>query len=99
MEQEQTDSSGKPRVVVIGAGVGGLATAIALRQRGIEATVFERRPDMRKIQIGAGIHLWQNAVRALQQLGVADRVEAAGEPVERMEWRTPSGEFIAAWPV
>ncbi|MGN6675069.1 MAG: FAD-dependent monooxygenase [Thermomicrobiales bacterium] len=96
---ESAGPSGKPRVIIVGAGVGGLATAIALQQKGIGATIFERRAELRKVQIGAGIHLWQNAVRALQDLGVADRVAAAGEEVERMEWRTPHGDIIAAWPV
>ena len=87
------------KVLVVGAGVGGLTTAIALRRAGIDVEVYERRADATKILTGSGIHLWQNAVRALQQLGVADRVQAVGEVVEKMEWRTPSGSLIAEWPV
>ena len=87
------------KVIVIGAGVGGLTTAIALRRAGIAVEVYERRADLTKILTGSGIHLWQNAVRALQKLEVADRVQAVGEVVEKMEWRTSSGGFIAEWPV
>jgi 2-polyprenyl-6-methoxyphenol hydroxylase-like FAD-dependent oxidoreductase len=91
--------SANRKVIVIGAGVGGLATAIALRQAGIDVAVYERATEREKLQVGSGIHLWQNAVRALQQLEVADRVEAVGEVVERMEWRKSGGGFIAAWRV
>lgn len=93
------DSNKRPKVVIIGAGVGGLATAIALHRVEIDVDVYERRADLTKILTGSGIHLWQNAVRALQKLEVADRVQAVGEVVEKMEWRTPSGGLIAEWPV
>jgi FAD-dependent urate hydroxylase len=85
-------------VLVAGAGIGGLATAIALRQAGIDVTVFERAPDLRELEVGLGIHMWQNATRALRILGV-DTIEAVGESMERMEWRNASGRFLAAWNV
>ena len=58
------------RAVVIGGGIGGLTAAIALRRRGIDAEVYERSPVLR--DIGAGISLWPNAVKALQKLGLGD---------------------------
>jgi len=87
------------RVVIIEAGVGGLATAIALQRVGIDVHVYERCADLTKILTGSGLHLWQNAVRALQKLEAADRVQAVSEVVEKMEWRTLSGGLIAEWPV
>src|SRR5207244_6736901 len=86
------------RVLVAGGGIGGLATAIALKQVGIDVTVFERAPDLRALEVGLGIHLWQNAIRALRKLGV-DTIETVGERMERMEWRNARGRFIAAWNV
>jgi 2-polyprenyl-6-methoxyphenol hydroxylase-like FAD-dependent oxidoreductase len=65
-------------VVVVGAGIGGLAAAVALRQAGADVTVFERAPELQPL--GAGLSLWPNAVRALRSLGVADMIEKADVP-------------------
>ncbi len=64
------------RAVVVGAGLGGLAGAIALARRGWEVTVLERRD--RPGEVGAGIALWPNGLRALDALGLGDVVRAAG---------------------
>ena len=53
--------------VVIGGGIGGLATALALHQRGWRLHVLERAPEF--TDIGAGLSLWPNAMRALDVLG------------------------------
>ncbi len=60
---------------VVGAGIGGLAAAIALRQAGWEATVYEAAPEVRPL--GAGLSIWPNGVRALRDLGLADLAAAA----------------------
>lgn len=60
---------------VIGAGIGGLATAIALRQAGWEPTVYEAAAELRPL--GAGLSIWPNGVRALRSLGLHELVEAA----------------------
>jgi salicylate hydroxylase len=68
------------RVAIIGAGLGGLAAAAALRQRGIEALVYERAPTLG--EVGAGIQLGPNAVRVLRSLGLEAALRAvACEPV------------------
>ena len=56
------------RVVIIGAGIGGLTTALALKQKGIDVAVYERSPEL--TDVGAGIGLWPNALKALYQLGL-----------------------------
>lgn len=66
------------RVIVVGGGIGGLTTAIALRQQGVEVVVLERAQELR--EVGAGITLWINAMRALRKLGVADAIAKAGMP-------------------
>jgi 2-polyprenyl-6-methoxyphenol hydroxylase-like FAD-dependent oxidoreductase len=59
-------------VLVVGAGIGGLATAIALRQRGHEVHVVERQPTMHQTVNGVGIIQPMNALRALDAIGCAD---------------------------
>lgn len=62
---------GKPGpVLVVGAGIGGLATALALARRGIASQVLERRPAFH--EEGAGIQIGPNGTRILRSLGVAD---------------------------
>ncbi|MFF9011580.1 FAD-dependent monooxygenase [Streptomyces sp. NPDC014870] len=61
---------------VVGGGIGGLAAALALHRRGWRVEVLERAP--RFTEIGAGISLWPNALRALEALGTADTVRALG---------------------
>jgi salicylate hydroxylase len=56
------------RVAIIGAGLGGLAAAGALRQHGIEVIVYERAPQLG--EVGAGIQLGPNAVKVLRALGL-----------------------------
>ena len=60
------------RAVIVGGGIGGLAAAIGLRRAGWEVEVYERAPEIR--EVGAGITLWSNALRALELLGVAESV-------------------------
>ncbi len=67
------------RVVVIGAGMGGLAAAVALRQAGADVVVLEQTPALR--EVGAGLSLWPNAVHGLRRLGLWDAIEAAGAHV------------------
>ncbi|MET9434925.1 FAD-dependent monooxygenase [Streptomyces sp. NPDC006551] len=61
---------------IVGGGIGGLATAIALHRRGWRVEVLERAPEF--TEVGAGISLWPNALRALEVLGLADTVRALG---------------------
>jgi 2-polyprenyl-6-methoxyphenol hydroxylase-like FAD-dependent oxidoreductase len=70
-----------PRIAIIGAGIGGLATAIALRQRGVRADVFEAAETLRPV--GAGILMQPNAMTVLARLGLADAVTSAGITLER----------------
>jgi salicylate hydroxylase len=58
------------RIAVIGAGIGGLAAACALRQRGFEVEVYERAPELG--EVGAGLQLGPNAVKVLRALGVEE---------------------------
>jgi 2-polyprenyl-6-methoxyphenol hydroxylase-like FAD-dependent oxidoreductase len=87
------------RAIIIGAGVGGLTTAIALRRIGMEPVVFERASDVRRIQIGGGLQVWTNAMKALRQLGLMDSLLAASAEIGQCEFRTWSGEVMIGWSV
>jgi 2-polyprenyl-6-methoxyphenol hydroxylase-like FAD-dependent oxidoreductase len=55
-------------IAIIGGGIGGVATAVALDRLGIKATVYEQTPELR--EVGAGLMLWPNATRVLRELGL-----------------------------
>jgi 2-polyprenyl-6-methoxyphenol hydroxylase-like FAD-dependent oxidoreductase len=85
------------KVIVAGGGVGGLTTAIALRRAGLEVDLYEQAADLQ--QIGAGLHLWTNAVKVLQGLGVAEKVAENSCEMRKAEFRTARGGLIASWPI
>lgn len=60
------------KIGILGGGIGGLCTAIALKQEGFDADVYERHG--RPTEIGAGIVCWPNASFVLEQLGVLNKV-------------------------
>ena len=64
--------------IIIGGGIGGLCAALALRNAGVAATVYEAAPGPRAE--GAALSLWPNAIRALDRLGVGAVVRALGVP-------------------
>src|SRR4051812_26107968 len=74
------------QILVVGAGIAGLATAAALQRRGHEVTVIEERTDTSS---GAGISIWPNALAALDDIGVGDEVRAKGGRVTAgaLRWR------------
>lgn len=80
-------------VIIIGGGVGGLCTAIALQKIGIEATVYERAGTFG--DVGSGLSLWANAISALRRLGPADGVIAAGAKIHHGQIRTRTGKILA----
>jgi 2-polyprenyl-6-methoxyphenol hydroxylase-like FAD-dependent oxidoreductase len=60
------------KAIVVGGGIGGLSAALGLRKAGWQVTVAERVPKL--TAIGAGLTLWPNALRALDELGVGERL-------------------------
>lgn len=64
------------KILVAGAGLGGLAAASNLLKAGHDVTIFEQAPVLG--EIGAGIQLSANAMHVLRNIGVADKIEAVG---------------------
>ncbi|MGW1957904.1 FAD-dependent monooxygenase [Streptomyces sp. NPDC001920] len=79
--------------VVVGGGIGGLAAAIGLRLIGWEVTVVERAPVL--ADVGAGISLHANGIRALDALGVGEAVREAARPQYTGGTRVPGGGWLA----
>lgn len=69
-------STDRLQVAIVGGGIGGLAAANALIQRGVEVTVFEQAPELG--EIGAGVLLTPNAVRQLERMGMSQAVANLG---------------------
>ncbi|MGW0791716.1 FAD-dependent monooxygenase [Streptomyces sp. NPDC002911] len=90
----------KPRVLIVGAGISGLALLRALANRGIEAEAAECRSEQQASGVGGGaLYLPANAVRALHRLGVGDDVERRAERVVRQRMQTHRGRTLADFDV
>ena len=68
---------------IIGAGIGGLTMAITLKQRGLNATVYESSKLLRPV--GAGIILASNAMQVFKKLGLQGNIEKAGNRISFMK--------------
>jgi 2-polyprenyl-6-methoxyphenol hydroxylase-like FAD-dependent oxidoreductase len=94
------------RAVVVGAGIGGLTTALSLHAAGIDCVVHEAVRELKPL--GVGINLLPHAVRELTELGLADVLAAYGVETEALVyanrfgqeiWREPRGRFAGYnWP-
>lgn len=77
------------RVAVVGGGIGGLATGLALHRRGIDVTVYEQAPALG--EVGAGVQVTPNSLRLLDRFGLGDEVRRLGVELDRqrsMYYRT-----------
>ncbi|MBI3187722.1 MAG: FAD-dependent monooxygenase [Gammaproteobacteria bacterium] len=67
------------KIAILGGGVAGVSSAIALKQKGFDVSIYERHESASNI--GAGIVVWPNAAYVLEQLGVLNEIEAvSGHP-------------------
>lgn len=73
------------KVGIIGGGIGGAALALALKQQGIDAHIFERAPAFG--EIGAGVQMTPNAVKVLEALGLGEELQKVGFLPEAMVGR------------
>ncbi|SPL92101.1 monooxygenase (secreted protein) [[Actinomadura] parvosata subsp. kistnae] len=80
------------RAVVIGGGIGGLAAGAALRRKGWEVIVLERAPAIEPV--GSGLAIAANALKALDVLGVGDRVRSLATAEGRLGLRRADGRWL-----
>ena len=93
-------------VVILGGGIGGLATALSLHAAGIACRVYESSTAIRPL--GVGINVLPHSVRELDELGLMPRLDASGIRTQELVyatkrgeivWREPRGEFAGyRWP-
>ena len=85
---------GRP-VLIVGGGIGGLTTALALATRGVRAHVLEKAPSFG--EIGAGIQLAPNAMHVLDRLGLVPEIAKHAVFPSRLVWMDAlAGERITA---
>jgi salicylate hydroxylase len=81
-------TSGTPRrVLIAGAGIGGLSAALALLNRGIDVEIYEQASELR--EVGAGVQISPNGTRVLYALGVGDEMRALS--------CEPAGKEVRLW--
>jgi 2-polyprenyl-6-methoxyphenol hydroxylase-like FAD-dependent oxidoreductase len=86
------------RIGIVGAGIGGLTLALALRQRGMAADVYEQALELR--EIGAAVALHANGTRELARLGCLDAIAAVATEPSEFIWRGwRDDRRIASFPV
>jgi salicylate hydroxylase len=70
----------RPRIAIVGGGIGGLAAAAFLRHAGLPAVVYEQATELRPV--GAGLVIAPNAARLLRRLGVLDALQGQAVRLE-----------------
>jgi 2-polyprenyl-6-methoxyphenol hydroxylase-like FAD-dependent oxidoreductase len=80
------------KIAIIGGGIGGLTTALALRQFGFQPEVFEQAPQL--LDVGAAIAMWPNALRVLLKLGVGEKVLEHAGVIEHIRWQDYTGKTL-----
>lgn len=84
------------RVLIAGGGIGGLTLALSLHQAGIDCEVFEQAPEIRPL--GVGINVLPHAMRELTELGLQQRVAAAGIVTQELAYANRLGQMIWSEP-
>jgi salicylate hydroxylase len=77
------------RVLIAGVGIGSLTAALALRQAGLDAHVYEQASVLR--EVGAGVAISPNAVKVLHRLGLAQALQSVGvvsDSMDSRDWQT-----------
>jgi 2-polyprenyl-6-methoxyphenol hydroxylase-like FAD-dependent oxidoreductase len=81
------------RAIIVGGGIAGLASALALTRRGWRVEVLERAPEF--TEAGAGLSLWPNALRALDALGVGEPVRGRAVLEGQVGIRDAAGRWLS----
>lgn len=80
------------KILVIGGGIGGAATALALHRAGFEPVLYERISQMR--EVGAGVAIWANATHVLRELGVLEDALREGDVITNYQFFSQTGKEL-----
>jgi 2-polyprenyl-6-methoxyphenol hydroxylase-like FAD-dependent oxidoreductase len=80
------------KVIIVGGGIGGLATALMLHDRGIEAEVYERSAEIR--EMGVGINTLPHAIKELAGIGLLDALDAVAIRTYELTYQNRQGQTI-----
>ncbi len=84
--------SSNDEILIVGAGIGGLAAALSLHDAGFPVRIFESVPEIKPL--GVGINVLPHAMRELEELGLRGPIERAGVACHELAYYTKRGERI-----
>ncbi|WP_338883426.1 FAD-dependent monooxygenase [Xenorhabdus sp. TH1] len=85
------------KVIIVGAGIGGLTAAVVLQKIGYFVEVYEQAPTLRTV--GSGLSVMSNAVAALSSIGINLKLEHFGAPIKYFEIRNVKDRLIRRLPI
>ena len=94
--RSRTGALNAAHILIVGGGIGGLTSAIALRARGFTVDVVERDPNWSVY--GVGIIQQANVIRAMSQLGLLGDYLKAGFGFDQVDIYAPNGQKLASVP-
>lgn len=80
------------KIVIVGGGIGGLATALALHEAGVEAEVYEQTRELR--ELGVGINMLPHAIKELASLGLLPALDLAGIRTRELVYANRLGQTV-----
>jgi salicylate hydroxylase len=86
---------GALNVAIVGAGIGGLTAAIALRRHGVNVAVYEKAHELK--ELGAGVTIGANGARVYDSLGLRDSLDAIAGKISTMTWKTWRNESLPGY--
>jgi 2-polyprenyl-6-methoxyphenol hydroxylase-like FAD-dependent oxidoreductase len=75
------------KIAIIGGGIGGLTTALALQKSNLDVTIYESAPEIKPV--GAGIIMANNAMQVFDKLGIRHKIEQAGHKISTIKITDP----------
>ena len=80
------------RIAIVGGGIGGLTTALTLKEFGFESEVYEQAPAL--LDVGAAIAIWPNAMRVLERIKLGDVIREHSGAIAEINWLDQRGLLL-----